>query len=311
MEEKTAVVFPGMSQSGFADVGKFMVLDPFARRRLAIADEVLGYRLLDALYAAGDDPYSESAQVAFLVNSLALADRATEEMGMVPDFCAGPSFGQKAAAVFSGALDYPEVIRLTAELAACERDYFAAEHTDVVTLTVVRVDEGKFQEYLDGLTARGRWYDISGHLDEGMFMVSVRENLLDEVKAAVSGMGGYSMSVMRPPVHAGAFAGLRKLAEREVFGRYRIGEPRLPVISDSDGAVVRSAAGMRRMLLDTFDRPIQWPDMVATLLKSDVRTMYVTGPENLFRRVKCTVRNFSVVAVDPKSALRTILRPAA
>src|SRR5437868_12751036 len=98
MNEKTALIFPGMGPSSFAAVGKFMVLDPYVRRLLPIADAALGYSLLDRFYES-EEEYSEYTQVAFLVNSLALAHRAEEELGMRPDYCVGPSFGQKAAAV--------------------------------------------------------------------------------------------------------------------------------------------------------------------------------------------------------------------
>ncbi|GAA4601279.1 hypothetical protein GCM10023107_56140 [Actinoplanes octamycinicus] len=286
-----------------------MVLDPFARRRIAIADKVLGYSLLDRFYEADDD-YAECVQVAFMVNSVALADRAAAEGGMRADVCAGPSFGQKAAAYWAGSMDFADVVRMTAELARCEREYFAVQHTDVVTHSFVRVPEDRFQEYLDTLTVRGQWYDVSGRLDRGFLMLSIDASRLDELKQAISDMGGYSMYTMRPPVHAAIFDGLRRRAEETVFTRYSIEAPQIPVIADQDGRLVTTAEGMREMLLDTFDRPIDWPAVVAGLLTEGVKKMFITGPENLFRRVECTRRNFDVVNVDPKSALRALLTPA-
>ena len=43
----TALVFPGMGPSPFAEVGKFMLANPLARELFAEADEVLGYSLVD------------------------------------------------------------------------------------------------------------------------------------------------------------------------------------------------------------------------------------------------------------------------
>ncbi|MFF4955392.1 ACP S-malonyltransferase [Streptomyces chattanoogensis] len=308
MSEKTALIFPGMGPSSFSAVGKFMVLDPYVRRLLPLADKALGYSLLDRFYES-DEEYSEYTQVAFLINSLALAHRAEEELGIRPDYCAGPSFGQKAAAVWTGSLDFPDVIRMTAELARCEREYFTIEHTDVVTHTVMRVPDSGLRAYLSGLAEQGHWYEISGRLDDGFVMVSLSERLLEDFTSSVSAMGGYSMSTMRPPVHAKAFHPLRRKAAEEVFPRYGIRAPHIPVIADQDGRVVETADGMRTMLLDTFDVAIDWPAVVNSLVNLGVRTVYVTGPENLFRRVQCTVRNFDVVAVDPKTTLQKMLRP--
>ncbi|WP_030196581.1 ACP S-malonyltransferase [Streptomyces sp. NRRL S-87] len=292
----TAIVFPGMGPASFAEVGKFLLLDPYARARLAEADEVLGYSVFDRFRDAAED-YSVDFQIAFLVNSMALADRAVDVLGVAPDVCAGPSFGQKATAAFVGSLSFPEVVRLTAELAACEEEYFAGAYEDVVTHCFVRTPQDALDEILAGFDDRGAWYDLSGRLDARFHMLSVRERDLDGLKAGISAAGGYSMYSMRPPVHAAAFSALRRKAEEEVFPAYAFADPSLPVVVDHDGSVVRDAAGIRTMMLDTFDRPIHWPRMVDSLRALGVGTLYVTGPDNLFHRLDVTKDAFEVVAV--------------
>lgn len=294
----TAIIFPGMGPSSFGEVGKFLLLDPYARKRLAEADEALGYSVFDRFRDAEDD-YSEFTQIAFLVNSMAAADRAEETLGIKPGFCVGPSFGQKAATAYVGSLPFAEVVRLTAELAHCEQAYFAEEYQDAVTHTFVRTPEEKLREILAEFDERGEWYDFSGHLDSGFHMLSLREKELDGLKQQVSLAGGYSMYTMVPPVHAPAFSGLRRRAAEEVFPKYRLADPQLPVITDQDGTVINSADEMLTMLLDTFDRPIRWPDVVATLKRSGVSKVCVAGPDNLFHRLDCTKDNFEVVTVGP------------
>jgi [acyl-carrier-protein] S-malonyltransferase len=294
-QARTAIVFPGMGPSRFSEVGKFLMLDPYARRRLAEADEALGTSVFDNFRAATED-YSQFSQVAFLVNSMALADKAEETLGISPDFCVGPSFGQKAAAAYVGSLSFAEVVRLTAELARLEEDFFRREHTDVITHSFVRTPEERLREILADFDERDEWYEFSGHLDDGFHMLSVREKELDGLKQAISRAGGYSMYSMRPPVHAPAFSALRREAE-EVFAAYELADPKLPVVTDQDGTVINSASEMRTMMLDTFDRPINWPDVVATLKGAGVTKVCVTGPDNLFHRLDCTKDNFEVVAV--------------
>lgn len=293
---RTAIVFPGMGPSKFAEVGKFLLLDPFARARLAEADQALGTSVFDNFRDQTDD-YSEFSQVAFLVNSMAMADRAEETLGVVPDICVGPSFGQKAAAAYVGSLPFAEVVRLTAELARLEEDFFGREYTDVVTHSFVRTPEERLAEILADFDERGVWYEFSGHLDRGFTMLSLRETELEELKERISKAGGYSMYSMRPPVHAPAFAALRRRAEEEVFSRYAFADPKLPVVTDQDGTVINSADELRTMMLDTFDRPINWPAVVAALKDSGVSRVCVTGPDNLFHRLDCTKDNFEVEAV--------------
>jgi [acyl-carrier-protein] S-malonyltransferase len=295
-----------MGSSTFGEVGRFMVLDRYARRRVEVADEVLGESLL-ARFRAAEGVYDAFAQVAFLVNSLALADRAEQEQGLRPDFCAGVSFGQRAAAVYVGSLDFAAGIRLTVELARCEAGYFAEQPDDLVTHCFVRVPDAPFRELVGALSARGEWAELSGHLDEGAYLVSVRADVLGELVAGVRALGGYSMQTMRPPVHARRFAPLRARAETEVLSRFPLAEPSIPVIADQDGRRIGSAAGLRTLLADTFDRPIDWPAVVRGLSAHDVGTVCVTGPDLLFHRLDVTTANFRVVPVTPKSAAKPAL----
>ncbi|MGC9437814.1 ACP S-malonyltransferase [Streptomyces sp. WG5] len=301
---RTAIVFPGMGPSSFSEIGKFLLLDPYARQRLAEADEALGFSLFDRFRAAEGD-YSAYSQIAFLIASMAMADRAVDALGHSPDVCAGPSFGQKAAAAFVGSLSFADVVRLTAECARCEEEYFAGAYQDVVTHCFVRVPQEPFDAILAELDDRGAWYDVSGRLDTGFHMLSVQEKELDGLKARISAAGGYSMYSMRPPVHAASFSELRRKAEAEVFGAYELADPALPVVNDVDGTVVRDAAGLRAMMLDTFDRPIHWPNVVAGLKGLGVGAVCVTGPDTLFHRLDLTKDSFEVVTVGlPKKRAR-------
>lgn len=294
----TAMVFPGMGPTRFADVAEFLAANPRARRRMAAADEVLGYSVYDR-YREAPDNYAEHAQVAFQVLCVALADSAERKLGGVPDLVAGPCFGQRAAAAYVESLSFEDSVLLTARLARCEKEFFTQEHQEAVTHCVVHTPEDGFQQVLGELTERGEWHDISGHIDRGFRLVSLREPVLDWFKGRISEVGGYNMYTMRPPVHASDFTGLRRKAEAEVFGDFTVADPKLPVVADQDGTVITDAAGMRRMLLDTFDRPISWPDIVATCHDRGITRLCFAGPDNLFTRVESTRKGFELMHLVP------------
>jgi [acyl-carrier-protein] S-malonyltransferase len=324
---RTALVFPGMGPWKFADVGKFMMVNPIARRLRREADDVLGYSLVDAYRnadgggggphggdpegsanASGDD-YSEAAQVAFLVNCLALAQWAAEEYGIEPVACVGPSFGEKSAVAHAGVLPFAETVRLTVLLSRCEREYFRAEHTDVVTHSFIRTPPERLDELLAELDDAGEWYDLSCRIDHDFFMVSLREPALDGFSRRIRQVGGLPLYTMRPPMHSAAFAPLRRKAEEEVFGGFCFADPRLPIVSTRDGSLITTADGARSMLLDGFVAQVQWPAAVAALRAMDVTRVCVAGPDNLWGRVDCTVRAFDVLPALPRSALRPRRRP--
>ena len=304
----TAIVFPGMGPSRFQDVAKFMLVNPLARRLVAEADEALGYCLFDR-YRDDDADYSEYAQVAFLVTCLAMAQWAEKTHGARPQVCAGPSFGAKAAAVYSGALAFPDAVRMTARMARCEQEYFAGRHTDVVTHSFTRVPAQRLAEVLGELDDRGEWYELSCHIDEDFHMVSLREGSLDWFQRRLRALGGFPLYTMRPPMHCAAFGELRDQVEQEIIGVLDFAEPRIPVIADQDGAVRDTADGVRGMLLDGIVAPVRWPQVVATLQRLGVATLYVAGQDSIFGRVGCTTRSFDVVAVNPRLAMKP-QRPA-
>lgn len=299
----TAIVFPGMSPARFTDVGKFMLVNSFARKLVAEADERLGYSLVDRFRETAGD-YSEYAQVAFMVNCLALAQWAEQELGIEPEVCAGPSFGEKPAAAYAGSLSFSDAVWMTANLARCMDDYFATEHRDVVTHSFVRTPGDKLAEVLAELDGLGEWQEISCHIDHDFYMVSLRERNLEWLQKKVRGIGGMSLYTMRPPMHSSAFGALRRKAEDEVLGALPFADPRLPVVADQDGAVVRTGEGVRTMLLESFVRPLRWPDVVASLKRLGVGRVCVSGPDSLFGRVACTTGAFEVLAVNPRLALQ-------
>lgn len=305
----TAILFPGMGPSNFSDVAKFMLVNPVARKLVATADEVLGCSLVDR-YRQAEGEYSKYAQIAFVVNCVALGQWAQERTGAAPQYVVGPSFGGRAAAVHAGVLSFPDAVRMTARLATCMDEYFAREHPDLVTHSFVRVPEEKLTEVLQELESRGEWYDISCYIDHDFFMVSLSEKALEWLTERLRSLGGLSLYTMKPPMHSHVFRPLRDQVEREIFGELTFHDPVIPVVADQDGTVLTSGTGVRNMLLDGFVRPVRWPDVVDSLMSLGVGRIHVSGQDGMFSRVPRTTRNFEVVSVTPRSVMQPVRRSA-
>ncbi|MFB8107337.1 MULTISPECIES: ACP S-malonyltransferase [unclassified Streptomyces] len=299
----SALVFPGMGPLPFREAARFMLVNPVARRLVAQADDVLGYSLIDR-YRDAEGDYSEYAQVAFFLNCLALAEWAEDVHEMVPDLCAGPSFGGKAVAVHTGVLGFPDAVLLTARWARLLEEWFAEHHRDIVTHSFTRVRPDELEKILGELDEHGEWSEIACHVDEDFTMVSLREGRLEWLEKRVRSVGGLPLYTMRPPQHASLFAPLRERAEAELFDGLTFADPRLPVVADQDGSLLTTGAQVRTMLLDCVTRQVRWPDVVSSLRLRGIRRLYVAGPDALFGRVPVTTRNFEVVALNPRLALQ-------
>jgi [acyl-carrier-protein] S-malonyltransferase len=308
---KSALVFPGMGPSPFTEVGRFMLVNPYARELVAEADDTLGHSLFDGFRQASGD-YSVPAQVAFFVNCLALAAWAEREYGVEPSYVTGPSFGGKATAVRSGALSFADGIRLTERFAHVLDAYFAEDHPEqVATQSFARVPPGVREEILAELADRGEWYDVTCVVDEDFAMVTLRADLLEWLQQRLRTAGGLPLYVMRPPMHSAAFGALRDRAADEVTAGLEFHDPTLPVVSDQDGSLLTTGGQIRDLLLDCCVRAVQWPTALAALREHGVSTLYVAGQDSLFGRVGAATKNFEVVAANPRLALRPKRRSAA
>ncbi|MEW1864575.1 ACP S-malonyltransferase [Streptomyces sp. NBC_00669] len=280
-----------------------MLVNPCARDLLGRAEKVLDYDLLQR-YRDADDDYSEYAQVAFLVNCLALAQWSERTMDAPPVACAGASFGGKAAAVHAGALAFEDAVWMTARMARCETEYFAEHHQDVVTHSFARTPWETLDPILRDLAEQGEWYDISCYIDADFYMVSLREEKVAWLEERLRAASGLPIYTMRPPMHCAVFAPLRDRVEEEVVGRLEFRDPELPFVADQDGSVLTTAAQVRATLLDGYVRPVRWPAVIEGLRGLGVGRLHVCGPDALFGRVGCTVAAFEVVNVLPRNVMR-------
>ncbi|WP_419998943.1 ACP S-malonyltransferase [Streptomyces boninensis] len=307
-EGNSAIVFPGIGPTTLADSARFLTAHPAARRLVAEADRVLGYSVIDRYREAeargGQAAFPEPARISYLVGCLALADWAVADHGLRPVACAGASFGGTPAAVQAGALSFEAAVVLTAEWGRRADAYFAREHRDIVTQSFARVPADPLADLRAELDARGEWNEVACQVDHDFHLLSVREGVLDWLQGRLRAAGGLPLYVMRPPMHSPAFGELREEMAAEVFDGVAFSDPRVPLVSDHDGSLVETAAGVRDMLLDAATRPVRWPAVVDTLKALDVRRVYVPGQDALWGRVEIMTGAFDVTAVKPETAMR-------
>ncbi|RKN07422.1 ACP S-malonyltransferase [Streptomyces radicis] len=310
----SAIVFPGIGPTRFADSARFMVVHPVARRLVAEADRALGYPLVDRYREAEDrgdqGAFPEPARVAFLVTCLALAEWTVAERDVEPVACAGASFGGTAAAVHAGALPFADAVRMTAEWGRLVDAHFEREHRDIVTQSFARVPLDRLDEIRAELDESGEWNEVACHVDHDFHMLSVREHVLDGLQARLRAAGGLPLYVMRPPMHSPVFAALREEIAAEVVAGVPFSDPGIPVVSDHDGSLVSTADGVRTLLLDAVTRTVRWPAVVETLKELGVERVHVTGQDGLWGRVEIMTEAFDVVAVRPDTAMRPRRRSA-
>ena len=122
---KTAYVFPGQGAQ-FVGMGKELYENyPLAKELFEKANEILGFRITDIMFAGTDEELKQTkvTQPAVFLHSVIRALCLGDEFQ--PDMVAGHSLGEFSALVAAGALSFEDGLRLVSKRAlamqqACE-----------------------------------------------------------------------------------------------------------------------------------------------------------------------------------------------
>ncbi len=121
---KHAYVFPGQGAQSVG-MGKDLYENvPEAKALFEQANEILGFRITDIMFAGTDEELKQTkvTQPAVFLHSVILA----KALGVKPDAVAGHSLGEFSALVVAGALSFEDGLRLVSKRAlamqaACEQ----------------------------------------------------------------------------------------------------------------------------------------------------------------------------------------------
>ncbi len=299
---RSAVLFPGLAPAGYAAIGDFLTADSAGRRRVAEADDVLGYSLLEEFRVGGlgDWPAADCAYLACLA---ALADHLPPEPPLV---CAGLSFGGFGAAVYSGGLDYIDAVRLVADSAVEQTRHLAGWSEPAGCLFFYRIDHEAVTTIVDELRADGRWLELAADLGLGVYGVSASLATLELVAQRVHQRGGSAIYTMNRPQHCRALTRLRDHLAATVYPTVPVKAPRIPVVSDVDGSVVCGPTALREMLLDGWTEPVRTTVTVDRLVALGIERIYLVGPQTMFPRLLGD--RFEVVQISPQTVPTEVVR---
>lgn len=271
MAHRRAVVFPGQGTAGGEVSGEVA--------------EALRRRVGD-----GEPPY----QLAVFAGSVDLFYRL-RDAGVEPDFVAGHSLGEYAAAHAAGSLGLEDGVRLVAE-----RDRLMTEAAGKTPGGMVAVIGADPDEVERAVRAAEGIVVAANFNTPRQTVVSGEKGALED---AVGGIKGRKVPLgvagaFHSPLMEGAAARMEKLLAGVEFA-----EPEVPMVGAATGEVLGTARAVRAALREQMLSPVRWAAVMERFFETGVDEIIEAGEDGTLTRMLRDFKRKDVKGVTAREAL--------
>lgn len=274
-----AYVFPGQGAQ-FVGMGKDLYdKDPFARELFEKANDILGFRITDLMFAGTDEDLRQTkvTQPAIFLHSVILA--ATLGDTFTPDMVAGHSLGEFSALVANKALSFEDGLRLVSARAlamqkACEKE--PSTMAAILGLDDVRVEE--ICKAIDEVVVPAN-YNSPGQLVISGSMKGI-ETACEKMKEAGARralplkVGGAFHSPLMEPARI-------ELAEAISSTHFHV--PVCPIYQNATALRVTDPEEIKKNLIAQLTAPVLWTQITRNMITDGATEFIEVGPGNVLQ----------------------------